>query len=238
MPIHERYRDFMSDQREFFDALISEEWDSYASKEWDETRRYEVATLFERIQPSSILDIGCGCGFHDQEIARYPFVERVVGIDYSSKSIEAANKHYPHEKVQRMASDLADLNAGSYELVASWQVFEHLNDPGLYFSSAIRVLKQGGWMVIFTPNRLRLANVKRILKGEPVQYCDPQHFYEYVPKEIKKIGLDHGLQFVDWFGYQMSGLKFIDRMGNSRRLRLGRKLPWLADLFCIVFKKT
>lgn len=238
MSVHERYRDFMPDQREFFDALVSEDWDSYSSKEWDETRKYEVAALFDRIQPASILDIGCGCGFHDQEMARYPFVESVLGIDYSSKSIEAANKHYPHEKVQRMAADLADLHKGEYDLVVSWQVFEHLNDPHLYFSSALRVLRPGGWLVIFTPNRMRLTNLKRILKGEPVQYCDPQHFYEYVPKEIKKIGLDHELKFIDWFGYRLSGLKFIDKMEHSKQLRLGSSFPWFADLFCMIFKKT
>ncbi len=238
MSVHERYRDYLPDQREFFDTLISEDWDSYFSEDWDKTRRFEVAALFDRIQPASILDIGCGCGFHDQEMATYPFVETVVGIDYSSKSIERANTHYPHPKVQRLVSDLGDLGTGSYDLVVSWQVFEHLNDPRLYFSSAMRVLKKDGWLVIFTPNRMRLANRKRILKRQAIQYCDPQHFYEYVPKEMKNIGLEHGLEFIDWFGYRLSGMKFIDRMDIQEKLKWGQRLPWFADLFCIIFKKT
>lgn len=240
MAVHERYREFMSDQREFFDALISEDWESYNSKEWDETRRYEVARLFDRIQPSAILDIGCGCGFHDQVMAQYPFVKRVVGIDYSAKSIEAANLHYPHAKIERRVADLTDLinsDENSYDLVVSWQVFEHLDTPQLYFSNAMKVLKSGGWLVIFTPNRLRLSNVKRLMKGQPVEYCDPQHFYEYVPKEIRKLSLSHNLKFIDSFGYGLSGLKLIDQMANKKRLQWGNRLPIIANLFCIIFKK-
>lgn len=237
MSVHDRYREFVPDQREFFDALISEDWDSYHSEEWDETRRYEVAELFARIQPKNIVDVGCGCGFHDQEMARYPFVEKVVGLDYSAKSIDAANTHYPHEKVERIVADLTKLDAGAYDLVVSWQVFEHLDDPRLYFDSAVKVLNRGGWLVIFTPNRMRLRNAIRRLKGQPVEYCDPQHFYEYVPAEIKKIAQGYGLEFADSFGYGMSGLRFIDRMPNAKRLRLGKQFPAWATLFCVMFRK-
>jgi 2-polyprenyl-3-methyl-5-hydroxy-6-metoxy-1,4-benzoquinol methylase len=237
MAVHERYQQFVSDQREFFDSLISEDWDTYFSEDWDKLRRYEVAALFELIQPETVLDIGCGCGFHDLEMAQYPFVAEIQAIDYSSKSIETANRQYPHPKVRRMTADLRDMTAASFELVVSWQVFEHLDDPDSYFSSALRVLKPEGWLVIFTPNRLRLSNVKRILKRQPIQYCDPQHYYEYTPKELKALGARFGLTFVDWFGYGLSGDKRIDRLPIEKRLRLGMRLPWVADAFCVLFKK-
>ena len=92
MAVHDRYREFVPDQRDFFDALVVEDWAAYFSLEWDETRRFEVHSLFERVQPSTILDIGCGCGFHDREMAQFPFVKKVTGIDYSAKSIEMANQ--------------------------------------------------------------------------------------------------------------------------------------------------
>lgn len=237
MPAHERYQKFMPDQREFFDALISEDWDTYFSEDWDKLRRYEISKLFEMIQPASILDIGCGCGFHDQEMAHYPFVREVRAIDYSSKSIEAANRQYPHPKVHRTTADLTDLTEGNYDLVVSWQVFEHLDRPDDYFTSSLRVLKAGGWMAIFTPNRLRLSNIKRIVKRQPIQYCDPQHYYEYTPKELKAFGARFGLSFVGWFGYGLSGDKRVDGLPMEKRLRLGAHLSWFSDCFCVVFKK-
>ncbi len=238
MSVHKRYQNFVADQREFFDSLITEDWENYFSADWDTSRRYEVAKLFSLIQPATVLDIGCGCGFHDKEMAEFSYVKEIHAIDYSAKSIEAANREYPHPKVHRSTADLRDLSSASYDLVVSWQVFEHLDDPDAYFESALRVMKTDGWIAIFTPNRLRLSNVKRILKRQPVQYCDPQHFYEYTPRELKKIGKRFGLECVHWFGYGVSGDKLVDRLPMEKRLMLGSRLPLFADAFCVVFKKN
>lgn len=237
MSVHERYKKYISDQRNFFDSLISEEWHTYFSEDWDKVRRYEVARLFDIIQPASILDIGCGCGFHDQVMAGYHFVNDIQAIDYSKKSIEVANFQYPHEKVQRAAADLRDLAPAKYDLVVSWQVIEHLDDPDVYFSSALRILKSDGWLAIFTPNRLRFANVKLILQRRSIQFCDPQHFYEYTPGELKVFGARFRLEFLKWFGYGFSGLSKINRLPIEKRLSFGASFPWIADSFCILFKK-
>ena len=237
MSVHDRNTAFKSDQRQFFDDLITEEWNSYLSVDWDSSRRYEITRMFNLIQPESVLDIGCGCGFHDKEMAEFPFVKEVHAIDYSTKSIEAANREYPHLKVHRSTTDLLNLSTASYDLVVSWQVFEHLDDPDAYFQSALRVAHPDGWIVIFTPNRLRLSNVKRILKHQPVQYCDPQHFYEYTPRELKKIGKRFGLECVHWFGYGLSGVKRVDLLPIEKRLVLGSRFPWIADNFCMIYKK-
>jgi 2-polyprenyl-3-methyl-5-hydroxy-6-metoxy-1,4-benzoquinol methylase len=237
MAVQDRYKQFLPDQREFFNSLITEDWETYSSADWDSSRRYEVTRLFDLIQPESVLDIGCGCGFHDKEMAEFSFVQKIHAIDYSVKSIEAANREYPHPKVHRSITDLRDLSEASYDLVVSWQVFEHLDDPNAYFQSALRVTRSDGWIAIFTPNRLRLSNVKRILKRQPVQYCDPQHFYEYTSREIKKIGKRFGLECIHWFGYGLSGGKRIDQLPIEKRLDLGARLPWVADSFCLIFKK-
>lgn len=237
MSVHNRYQHFVADQREFFDALITQDWGTYSSADWDSARRYEIARLFERIQPATVLDIGCGCGFHDKEMAEFEFVKEVHAIDYSAKSIETANREYPHPKVQRSTADLRELADASYDLVGSWQVFEHLDNPDAYFESALRVTKPGGWIAIFTPNRLRLSNMKRIINREPIQYCDPQHFYEYTPREMKSLGRRFGLEYLDWFGYGLSGFPKLDKLSIDRRLALGTRFGWIADCFCVLFRK-
>ena len=68
----ERYPAFMEDQRKFFDELITKEWESYLNPAWDAIRKFEVDRLFECVSPSCILDVGCGCGYHDLLIVRYP----------------------------------------------------------------------------------------------------------------------------------------------------------------------
>jgi len=238
MSVQERYKQYVSDQREFFDTLITEDWETYKSEEWDEIRRFEIDQLFVRIQPKTILDVGCGCGFHDQEMATYPFVRSVDAIDYSSKSIEAANKHYPHENVRRWAADITTLSCDrQYDLVVSYQVFEHVDTPDAFIIRSSQLLRPGGYLAIFTPNRNRLSNVLRRLKGQEPELCDPQHFREYSPREIRSLAESNGLEFVSWFGYGLSGMKFLDRQAASRRLRLGVSFPWIANCFCLLLKK-
>jgi 2-polyprenyl-3-methyl-5-hydroxy-6-metoxy-1,4-benzoquinol methylase len=160
MPVQERYPDYIEDQRKFFDELITEDWQSYYNKEWDISRRFEIACLFEKIRPARILDLGCGVGFHDQVMAEYPFVSEVHAVDYSAKSIEKANANYPHPKVTRWTVDfLHDHICGEYDLVVSFQVFEHLKNPFDYFRVAKALCRDSG---LETSNRTLVIPGKSI----------------------------------------------------------------------------
>ncbi len=229
MSVHQRYPTFLSDQRQFFDELVTEEWSSYQSEDWDATRRFEVERIFQHFQPATILDIGCGIGFHDADMAAYPFVERVDAIDYSAKSLERANQAYPHPKVERSVEDLATFEpARPYDMVASFQVFEHLDRPDVYFDLCRRACRPGGIVAIVTPNRTRLANRLRGFKGLPYELLDPQHFREYTIGEIHEAGRPFGFLPAGGFGYGLWGWGPIMRLSHERRLRLGRWVPWLA----------
>jgi SAM-dependent methyltransferase len=237
MPVQDRYPRYISDQRQFFDDLITEDWATYASSDWDEVRKFEIARLFDRVQPSTILDVGCGCGFHDQEMARYPFVESVDAIDYSSKSIAKANEAYPSPKVRRDVGDLATYSApASYDLVVSFQVIEHLDAPESYFRFCKRTCAENGHVAIFTPNRARLRNALRRLRGLEPELCDPQHYKEYSASDLIALGEGYGFTAESWFGYGINGASWIDRRSASLRLRLGYLLPWIATGICVLMK--
>ena len=238
MSVHDRYQQYQPDQRELFDALIAEEWHTYASAEWDTVRRHEVAELFRLIQPQFILDAGCGCGFHDLEMANYPFVQQVDGIDYSRNSIAKANVAYPHAKVRRWVCDfLHERLSMKYDAVVSFQVFEHLAEPGEYFRFVRDTLIAGGHAAIFTPNVARLSNRIRAWRRLPPALCDPQHFREYQAYELVAQAADHGFSWVCTFGYGLSGTsRWLQRLALPTRLSLGRLLPAIANGMCIVLR--
>src|SRR3546814_10544530 len=85
-------------------------------------------------------------------MAGYDFVREVHAIDYSAKSIERANESYPHSKVTRRVADLqAESAQNQYDLVVSFQVFEHLAEPDAYFRFCKSACKPGGTIAILTP---------------------------------------------------------------------------------------
>ena len=239
MSVQDRYKTYLADQREFFDQLITDDWNTYFSDEWDETRRFEIARLFERVRPLTILDIGCGCGFHDREMAQYPFVKEVHAFDYSHQSIVKANETYSHPKVRRWVADLGcDPPTKRYDLVVSFQVFEHLSAPEAYFQFCREACAADGQVAIFTPNRLRLANRLKQLRKLPLDLLDPQHYKEYILREIVTLGEQCGFEFNSAFGYGMSGWSLIDRLPNMAKLKLGSMFEFVASGICIILRKS
>ena len=236
----EKYPEFLSDQRKFFDELITEEWNTYQNPDWDRSRRFEVDCLFRLISPRKILDVGCGCGFHDVLMAEKPGVEDVVGIDYSEKSIETANRMYPHRNVRRSVEDIEKMPASeSYDLVVSFQVIEHLKDAGEFLRHCRRQTSRGGYVAIVTPNRLRLTNRLRIFLGTRPKLIDPQHYREFVFAELVMLGRELNLKHIGGFAYGMS-LRIpktrLQLLPSPASLRIGRLLPPMADCVCVVFK--
>lgn len=241
MPVHERYTTFLEDQRRFFDELITEDWHAYRSEIWDRTRTFEVSELFARVQPEYVLDVGCGCGFHDQAMAQHPFVRQVDAVDYSAKSIERANEAYPHPKVRRWTASYADLRPERpYDLVTSFQVIEHLKDPADFLRACSEYCRVGGHVAVFMPNRLRVENRILGLSGKPPQLCDPMHFTEYAPGEVERMALPFGLVGRSWFGigFDAPSIPLVRGWGIGRRLAVGRHLKWMASGLGIVMEKV
>jgi 2-polyprenyl-3-methyl-5-hydroxy-6-metoxy-1,4-benzoquinol methylase len=235
MVVQDRYQTYLDDQREMFDAMVTEDWKTYLSNSWDETRRFEIECLFGRVRPSTVLDIGCGCGFHDREMATYRFVDRVDAIDYSAKSIEKANDVYGHPKVTRWVSDFSkEPPRQQYDLVVSFQVFEHLRNWQEYFQFCRSACAVGGHVAIITPNRLRFSNRLRIYRGLSPELIDRQHFKEYTGSEVTELARQFGFRNESMFGYGLFGHHLVDRLSNRLRLRLGRVLPAIASGLCVI----
>jgi 2-polyprenyl-3-methyl-5-hydroxy-6-metoxy-1,4-benzoquinol methylase len=237
---------FMDDQREFFDRLITEQWHTYNNRNWDRTRRLEVRKILEMVPGTCrVLNMGCGCGFHDALFAESAHVDAVVGIDYSPNSIEQANRHYPHPKVQRVVMDInqpAEIvrRFGLFDLVVSFQVLEHLSQPAEFISSSIACARDGGVVAFVTPNRETLQNRVRRLAGKPIQSMDPLHFREFTRIELEQALVEQQLEIVGSFGHSL-GLTCRGRIiivGNSPvGMVLGQWMPGVADVLGIVARK-
>jgi 2-polyprenyl-3-methyl-5-hydroxy-6-metoxy-1,4-benzoquinol methylase len=244
MPVQDRYPKYMEDQRAFFDEKITEEWKSYLSPDWDYSRIFEVRQLFRRVRPATVLNVGCGCGFQDIVMAEYPFVERVDAIDYSEQSVRKADAEYPHPKIRRSVQDFSTFSAEKpYDLVVSFAVFEHFSKPEEYMNSCVRNCGQSGVVAICTPNRLRIDNFLRVLKGEEPILSAVMHHREYTAKEIYLLGREFGLRPLGYFGYGINqfvvfGQVFLSKLSIQHRMWAGYFLKPLATELCVLMRKV
>jgi SAM-dependent methyltransferase len=231
---HARFPTYLEDQREFFDSLITEDWDSYHSAAWDRTRRAEVAEIMRVAPARRVLDIGCGCGFHDVVIAEHPDIVEVVAVDYSPRSIEVAEREYPHPNVRRAVADVFELDRGDFDLVVSFQVIEHVSWAFEFLRACARQARRGGAVAVVTPNRARLDNRWRRLRGREPELLDPQHYHEFTPSELKALASELPLERLATFGVGMTFT--VPRFGwaaipESIGRRAGARFPELANGF-------
>lgn len=97
----------------------------------------------------NVLDVGCGAGeFLDSLRSR---AERLVGLETSALGRAAAlakGVDVRNETIEEHAAS----NAARYEAVTAFQVVEHVNDPRSFISACCAALKEGGLLILSTPN--------------------------------------------------------------------------------------
>lgn len=225
MLTQKKYPEWTDDQRHFFNEMIVNETDSYLNARWEIRRKFEVDQLFKRVKAKTVLDVGCGIGFHDMLMAEKSGVDHVTGIDYSIESINRANAFYPHRKVHRTCIDFNNLKSPPFDLVVSFHVIEHLATAGNFLARCAEL--STGKVAVFTTNWQRLGNRIRCLIGDKPKLGDPQHYHEFTVDDLSAVANWHGLKVIDHFSYGL----------HHTPLRLGMLLAPIADMFCLVMEK-
>lgn len=121
-------------------------------------QRKRVEVLVEKsncIQGEKILDIGCGSGVIAKEFAKKG--GEIYGFDLSSRAVEYARSR----NIRNTNFILADAHnipfkSNYFDVVVGCEVIEHLLEPDRMIAEIARVLKNGGRLLLFTPNSTSL----------------------------------------------------------------------------------
>jgi SAM-dependent methyltransferase len=113
-------------------------------------RRLEmiVHAAGERIK-GCILEDGCGVGMYVEHLS--PFGGTVIGLEYDFERAAEARTNSPH--ILNAAGEAIPLPSGTFDLILSHEVLEHVQNDQLAVHEMVRALKPGGRIVLFVPNR-------------------------------------------------------------------------------------
>lgn len=101
-----------------------------------------------------VLDFACASGEYSLDLA--PCVQRVHGIDLSTRMIELANKKARERQIANVTFDSADvfdasLNRGAYSAIVAFNILHLVNDlPGV-LARLHELLKTDGVLISLTP---------------------------------------------------------------------------------------
>ncbi|HET7725969.1 MAG TPA: class I SAM-dependent methyltransferase [Candidatus Limnocylindrales bacterium] len=113
-------------------------------------RAYDEAV--SRAQGRDVLDLGCNSGYGTLRLAAV--ARSAVGVDVNASAIEAARMRPGAEAATFHVIDgvVLPFPDTAFDLVASFQVIEHIDDPGPYLAEIARVLRPDGVALLTTPN--------------------------------------------------------------------------------------
>lgn len=160
--LRKRMREFYETSETYKDLLAAH----------DETYLRHYVELVNRFAPSDskILDLGCGNGISTRMLNQVGF--DVVGTDISPLFLEEA-KNWENDSLRYQVCDVIELpfENESFDVICSNELIEHLPDVETALKEMIRVVRNGGYILLSGPNLcsplIPILDWFRLMCGKP-----------------------------------------------------------------------
>lgn len=239
------------DLRALYRHDVQEIWDrSVAPQVWSQYQnQLDYYLRIAGNEGRSILDVGCAQGTLALMLAERG--HRVAAVDIRPQFLEYAASRFTHGDVRFLAGNILEMDIdGQFDLVFANQLIEHLVYPGLLLARLRNLLRDGGRLVVTTPNGGYLMNRLRSYAelGDPEQWEERQftadgdgHFFAYTEGELRALFSEGGLRDIQLLPFEtpwVSGhmrVRYLHRVLPYHLLRaLDRallSLPWFGKRF-------
>ena len=140
---------------------------------------------------NKVLDVGSGRGVWSKYVKEVngAFYQ---GIEFSSKSIELAEKDEVNV-IKESIEEHARKSGGSYDVVAAFQVLEHIEGIREFFAACVTCVKPGGKLIIAVPNNEGF--LKKMINNW--LNLPPHHINHWNERSLVKLGEIFNLKTVE-----------------------------------------
>ena len=157
------------------------------SKIYSDVNERQFAQFSEHLtHDARYLEIGCSFGGVLKRVADFG-VDICHGIEPNEEDVQFVQKMCPGAKVFNSSIENLDLEQGSYDMVASFEVLEHVVSPARVLKKAAGVMKKNGFINIEVPNHkdLLLSCYKNIFYEK--FYYHKAHIHYFTRESLSKL---------------------------------------------------
>lgn len=172
-------------------------------------RYHQILDTFEsKRKTNRLLDIGCGIGYF-LEVAKERGWE-VYGTEYTDKAIEICKSK--GITMHQGELDPNNYSPESFDVITSFEVIEHINNPNPEIENISRLLRKGGLFYVTTPNFNSLIRYYRGQKYNVISW--PEHLSYYTPSTLNNLMKKHGFS-KKWI--QSTGISITRFMSSKKQ---------------------
>ena len=154
-------------------------------------RYHELLDRFEEYRSTNkLLDVGCGNGLFLQEARNRGW--EVYGTEFSDDAVSFCKQHGIEMKQGPLK--VSDYELGSFDVLTSFEVLEHINNPRAESSAFHSLLRKGGLLYVTTPNFNCLERYVNGADYDLIEY--PEHLCYYTKKTMDMLFKSAGFRAV------------------------------------------
>jgi 2-polyprenyl-6-hydroxyphenyl methylase/3-demethylubiquinone-9 3-methyltransferase len=174
------------------------------------------------IAGKKVLDVGCGGGILAESMAVAG--AQAKGIDLSEKALKVADLHSLETGVKVeyeyiSAENLAQKEAGQYDVVTCMEMLEHVPDPLSIIKSCAALVKPGGKVFFSTLNRNPKSYLFAIIGAEYLLRILPKGTHDYKkfikPSELNEFIREAGLELNELIGLSYNPITEVYSLGRD-----------------------
>lgn len=165
--------------------------DNFPNERWS-----IVLNAIKKYLKNKCLDAGSGSGFITSELNK---IIPTIGLEISNIALEKARKNHPSIKFVKGSVTGMPFENSQFDCIFASELVEHVLDTEAMFSEFNRVLKEGGHLIITTPELTVLKNIFiALFYWNAYYYPVNPHIRFYSRKTLTEILIKFGFKIVHY----------------------------------------